>query len=109
MTNLLKNVTKGPWYVTSSGDHPLVREVATDAVLAMADDGGHVNPQYALPQATILANAEYIARACNAFPDLVAALEAFCEPWEPGREDLCNKTRIENARIALYKAKGDQS
>jgi hypothetical protein len=80
--------TPGPWYVTEAAEdlgYCRIREEASDYVLATADDGGHVDPRFALPPATIEANARLIAAA----PDHALICWAMCvqdgrwEEWVP--------------------------
>ena len=114
--------TPGPWYVTGDDDLRYVREEASDAVLARIEDGGHVNPEFALSAAEQLANALLIAAA----PDLYAAAEeglvsalADIEEREhqlrewgdnregPDRTLAVYRDRAAKIRAALAKARGE--
>jgi hypothetical protein len=95
-------ITPGPWYLTQSEwDSPrYVREVNTDAVLAMIEDGGHVDPSFALPFEEQVGNAHLMVAA----PDLYEALEFV-------RDTLAMYVRpdvpaMKIAEAALAKARG---
>jgi hypothetical protein len=65
--------TPGPWIVTGDlqDGYLRIRDAASEEVLATTDDGGHVDPQFAIDDDIIEANARLIAAA----PELYEALE----------------------------------
>ncbi len=93
--------TPGPWYVTGgSPELLLIREEASDYSLAVADDGGHVDPQFALDDDVITANANLIAAA----PDLYEALETVILGISQGS---VGKPAVLAAVSALARARGE--
>lgn len=66
--------TPGPWYLADSADGAFtVREEASDYVIAVVSDGGHVDPQFALSPATIRANGHKMAAADALYEALLDA------------------------------------
>lgn len=65
--------TPGPWYDQNAwGERINIREEASDYVLAVVDDGGHVDPAFSLDWEVMQANGRLMAAA----PRMIAALEA---------------------------------
>lgn len=101
--------TPGPWYITGDlvGGPLRIREESSDYVLATSDDGGHVDPQFALDDAVIEANANLIAAA----PDLLAALSDLMEnpafQTAIGGNPNMVKSLMERAWSAIAKARGE--
>jgi hypothetical protein len=102
--------TDGPWYLTQSEDGAprYIREEASDAVLAYVEDGGHVDPQFALPEDEQLANGQLMASA----PALYAALERCVAKLRRCAESAGNADFAVNAVCApfetvLAEARGD--
>jgi hypothetical protein len=67
--------TPGPWYDQNAwGERINIRDEASDYVLAVVDDGGHVDPEFSLDWEVMQANGRLIAAA----PELCEALDAIC-------------------------------
>lgn len=104
--------TPGPWYVTEAAEdlgYCRIREQASDYVLATADDGGHVDPKFALPPETIEANAHLIAAAPELYEAVGRLLEEFVDPQQ-GIEQFdsaITRKAVELARVARAKAAGE--
>jgi hypothetical protein len=63
--------TPGPWYDQNAwGERINIRDEASDYVLAVVDDGGHVDPEFSLDWEVMVANGRLMAAA----PDLYEAL-----------------------------------
>lgn len=100
MSNQSGNVgaghTPGPWYATGE----LVREAASDAIIADAKDGDHVDPSVEIfDSETREANARRIAHTNNTYEELVGALRdllpyaraAVPNPIDVGEENVISK------------------
>lgn len=97
---MITQFTPGPWEACQADrDYPIRIRNQDDWVLATADDGGHVDPAFALPEKTILANARMMAAA----PELYEALVLLV-----GRSDGHDNMNRDFARKALAKALGEQ-
>jgi hypothetical protein len=91
--------TAGPWYLTQSeaGAPRYIREEASDAVLAYVEDGGHVDPQFALPEDEQIANGRLMAAA----PAMYAALDALIDSFD-------DTPAARAGRAALALVRGEQ-
>lgn len=92
--------TPGPWYVTGE-DFYRVRRTSTDEVLATIEDGGQVDPEFALSDDEQFANAHLIAAA----PDLYEALQQSADLITKmlGADTITGRMAAE----ALAKARGE--
>lgn len=70
--------TPGPWYITDRGDVVRIREEASDAVIATAEDGGHpeeeiFNYKQQLANALLIAAAPSLSVAAQHLLDMIEA------------------------------------
>jgi hypothetical protein len=103
--------TPGPWIVTGDlqDGYLRIRDAGSEEVLATMDDGGHCDPQFAIDDAIIEANARLIAAA----PELYGALEMATRKLRKcmelaGNAGFAIDACCEQFDAVLAKARGEQ-